>query len=212
MSCDNSFFKSGKSSQLSPGLVQIKNPSLKNNDREPDEKAQLPLSSDIKTKLATFTRDHRSIFGGLSALVVDDSTHFQKTHSKFLITLGFKQCFVANNGQHALELLQQLGRDGIVINVICMDIEMPIMNGLDATREIVKRQLAPQAIVIMLSSNDSASDISTAFTAGAVAYLPKPISILDLGETIIKNVKLPGPSSTVAPASEASSKLLLGRP
>ncbi len=74
----------------------------------------------------------------------------------------------AKNGEEAVALCESLRPD-----VVTMDIQMPVMDGLEATRQIVSRWGTP---VIMVSSLDSA-DVSRsmlAFNAGALAVLAKP--------------------------------------
>jgi two-component system response regulator DegU len=52
-----------------------------------------------------------------------------------------------------------------------MDVEMPVMDGISATREIISR--APQAAVVVLSIHDDRDTIQRAREAGAVSFVPK---------------------------------------
>lgn len=56
-------------------------------------------------------------------------------------------------------------------DIIITDIEMPIMNGLAAAREL--KRLVPDAKVMVLSSHDEPQHVAAAFDAGAMAYLVK---------------------------------------
>jgi DNA-binding NarL/FixJ family response regulator len=69
----------------------------------------------------------------------------------------------AENGEEAVRMAQSLRPDLIV-----MDMDMPVMNGVEATRVLSK-----SALVLLLTGSDSASDIALARRAGASAYIRK---------------------------------------
>jgi DNA-binding NarL/FixJ family response regulator len=85
----------------------------------------------------------------------------------------------AANGQQVLELAAELAPD-----VILMDISMPVMDGLEATRRL--RELAPSARVLMLTESDFPSDVMRARKAGAAGYLPKTRISSSLSREIAK--------------------------
>jgi PAS domain S-box-containing protein len=78
----------------------------------------------------------------------------------------FQVCGEAVDGQDAIEKAQQLTPD-----VIVMDVSMPKLNGLDATREI--RRILPQTSVLVLSQHDSPEMMRQALNAGARGYVVK---------------------------------------
>jgi DNA-binding NarL/FixJ family response regulator len=84
----------------------------------------------------------------------------------------------ATNGRQALELAAALAPD-----VILMDISMPIMDGLEATRRL--RELAPSACVLMLTESDLPGDVMRSRKAGAAGYLPKTRIASDLSDAIV---------------------------
>lgn len=101
----------------------------------------------------------------------------------------------ARNGQDALEKIQQLNPD-----VVTLDVEMPVMNGLDALKQIMKTTPKP---VIMVSSTtkEGAENTVLAMSYGAIDFIAKPSGAISLdfhkaqGELIEKvilaaNVKL----------------------
>lgn len=101
-------------------------------------------------------------------LVVDDSGFFRRRVSEMLESdplikvVGF-----ANNGQEAIEQNKSLRPD-----VITMDIEMPVMDGIAATRQIMRVQ--PTAIIMFSSlTTDGAKATLDALDAGALDFLPK---------------------------------------
>jgi two-component system, NarL family, nitrate/nitrite response regulator NarL len=75
----------------------------------------------------------------------------------------------ANNGKQAIELLEK-----IEVDVILMDVEMPIMNGIDATTQITKKH--PQVNIIALTTYDEKSIINIMLKAGAKGYILKNIN------------------------------------
>ena len=104
----------------------------------------------------------------VSVLVVDDSGFFRKRLTEILTASGqIKVVGVATNGREGVELAEKLKPD-----VITMDYEMPVMDGITAVREIMKRHPAP---VLMFSSltYEGARVTLDALEAGAVDFLPK---------------------------------------
>ena len=75
----------------------------------------------------------------------------------------------AKNGQEAVELVEKNNYD-----IILMDIKMPIMDGMEATRQIKEKH--PDLPIIALTANAFDSDRQLAFEAGCDEFLPKPIS------------------------------------
>jgi two-component system chemotaxis response regulator CheB len=104
----------------------------------------------------------------VSVLVVDDSGFFRKRLTEILTASGqIRVVGVASNGREGVELAESLRPD-----VITMDYEMPVMDGISAVREIMKRHPVP---VLMFSSltYEGARITLDALEAGAVDFLPK---------------------------------------
>ena len=104
----------------------------------------------------------------VSVLVVDDSGFFRKRLTEILNASGnIRVIGVASNGKEGVELAEKLRPD-----VITMDYEMPVMNGIAALKEIMQRCPAP---VLMFSSltYEGARVTLDALEAGAVDFLPK---------------------------------------
>ncbi len=111
----------------------------------------------------------------LKVLVVDDSAFMRKLISDFLNNEpNIEVIGTARNGQDCLLKLQTLKPD-----VITMDVEMPIMNGLEALKEINTHYRIP---VIMLSSTtkQGAENTIIAMQAGAVDFIAKPSGSISL--------------------------------
>lgn len=79
-------------------------------------------------------------------------------------------------------------KDHPEIDIILMDLQMPEMNGYDATREIKK--IYPKMIIIAQTAFAMSDDRTRAIEAGCDDYLAKPIRSKDLLETVNKYLKL----------------------
>ena len=115
--------------------------------------------------------------------IVDDNSfliHTVKEKLSFFEDLSFK--FSAINGS---DLLTQL-EDNSNLDLILMDIEMPVLNGIETT-EIVKQKY-PHIKIIMLTVFDNDENIFNAIKAGADGYLLKEINAKDLHDGIIETL------------------------
>ncbi len=111
----------------------------------------------------------------LSILIVDDNKTNQKLALLVLKRLGYT-ANVADNGQQALEMQTENAYDAVL-----MDIEMPVMDGVDATRKI--RQLSgdhSSAYVIAMTANAMEGDRERYLSAGLDGYISKPLRINEL--------------------------------
>jgi DNA-binding NarL/FixJ family response regulator len=96
----------------------------------------------------------------IKALVVEDQPIYRKGIVKILSALEFVEiCDEASNGQVALDKFQQK-----VYDVVFMDIEMEVMNGVIASRLIKEKY--PKAIIIILTLHDTKRLIAELFEMG----------------------------------------------
>ena len=120
-------------------------------------------------------------------LIVDDSALIRKQLGDILDKAGFDIGF-AKNGLEAVEFVEEVDFDAIT-----MDINMPVMDGLSAVKEIMKNKPTP---IIMVSSltQDDAEVTFEALDLGAVDYVPKPgtisLNVEDTKQEIIEKVKM----------------------
>lgn len=116
-------------------------------------------------------------------LLVEDNELNSEIAAALLESLGFAvEC--ASNGQEALEVLA--ASEPGHFDVVLMDIQMPVMNGLEATRAIRKSDRADlRALpVVVLSANAFTEDVRESKRAGADEHLSKPISVKDLAAAL----------------------------
>ncbi|UQB42124.1 response regulator [Thiomicrospira microaerophila] len=117
-------------------------------------------------------------FSHLKTLVVEDNPINQMLVVKYLEKLQI-QPQTANNGLEAIEKLQQQNFD-----LVLMDMQMPKMDGLSATRFIRALAHLHQPIILALTANAFQEDQKACFDAGMNGFLTKPITLNTLQNAI----------------------------
>ncbi|MES2731301.1 MAG: two-component regulator propeller domain-containing protein [Bacteroidota bacterium] len=115
----------------------------------------------------------------LRILVAEDNLVNQKLAERILNKLGY-QPVIANNGKLAVEALEQQEYD-----LVLMDIQMPEMDGLEAT-QVIRRQLTVQPIIIAMTANAMQGDREECLKAGMDDYISKPIKLEELVKVLEK--------------------------
>ena len=118
--------------------------------------------------------DEKNLMAGKHILVVEDIEVNQLVLVKLLSTLG-AECDIAENGRKAVEKFINAPTDRY--DIILMDIQMPVMNGYEATRAIraSAHPLAQEIPIIAMSANAFVDDVRNALDAGMDAHVSKPI-------------------------------------
>ena len=116
--------------------------------------------------------------GYLRMLVVEDHHVNRLLVVKMLQKLGIDPD-VASDGLEALSLIQSKSYD-----VVLMDIQMPNMDGLTATRRIRAQTHMPQPYIIALTANAMTEDRARCLAQGMNDFLAKPISLMRLRECL----------------------------
>jgi two-component system chemotaxis response regulator CheB len=116
-----------------------------------------------------------------TVLIVDDSSFFRKILTElFESDPTIKVIGTAANGQEGVKLAQELKPD-----VITMDFEMPVMNGVTAVRQIM--QTAPTSILMLSTwTTEGAKSTLEALEAGALDYMPKRFDEISADKAQVK--------------------------
>ena len=132
---------------------------------------------------------------GLRILLAEDNIVNQKVAGGILRKLGHTVA-VANNGMEAIEALENCGPDSF--DMVLMDVQMPEMDGLEATRSIRMRDkaLGTHTPVIAMTAHAMTGDRERCLDAGMDGYIGKPIRVAELMEEIQRHApEMPAPAS-----------------
>jgi len=110
-------------------------------------------------------------------MIVDDAQFMRKMLSDILDASGFDIVGEATNGREAIERYNETHPD-----LVTMDVVMPLMSGVDATRTIVNEH--PSARIVMVSTMGQDAMILEAMEAGAKDYVVKPFRREEVVEVI----------------------------
>ena len=127
------------------------------------------------------TVDDEQCFSGLTAMVVEDNPVNQLLVARSLEGWG-ADVITANNGAEAIRQLEQHHAD-----VILMDLQMPIMDGFEATLQL-RRRLHQHIPVIALTANTDPETQRRCLNAGMNAFLSKPVSLEQLRNSIAEQL------------------------
>ncbi|GEM_PF-3109675 len=133
----------------------------------------------------------------VSILAAEDNPVNQKLLRHMLQRMGHR-CYIVGNGREALD--EALRGD---YDLILMDIQMPVMSGLEATREI--RAGGSEIPIVALTANAFETDRQACFDAGMNDFLPKPVDRAYLRKTI-QNLCAP---SLEEPVTKIDHRILL---
>ena len=133
---------------------------------------------------------------GLRVLVADDNALNREVATDFLVQVGV-QVLTAVDGEDAIRCLQSQH-----IDVLLMDIHMPRMDGLAATRAIRREPRWQQLPIIALTAQARSEDLRTSKEAGMNGHLTKPIDEVALYQTLLGYCHRQGQEGVEQPVTE----------
>lgn len=142
-------------------------------------------ASDATEDCGTAVEDLALEFNPVEVLLVEDNELNRKIVSQMLVNYGF-QVREASNGLECLQLLQEHHFD-----LVLMDMQMPIMDGYEATRLIREASTCKSIPIIAMTANALSGDRERCLAAGCTSYIAKPFKTDDLVQEINKHL-LPG--------------------
>ena len=160
-------------------------------------------SSDGRTKQAPTRAAHLSAIAGARVLLVDDNDLNQQVGAELLSGAGLV-VDVAQNGQVALDMLAQAPYD-----LVLMDMQMPVMDGLTATRHLRQNPSWAQLPVLAMTANAMSRDRDLCLEAGMNGHLAKPIDPDELFATLLQWI---APRTTGADEADSEGGDLQGQP
>jgi signal transduction histidine kinase/ActR/RegA family two-component response regulator len=141
-------------------------------DAAPAPVAPSPRSLDLDPEQAT---EHP-----LRILLVEDNAVNRKLALRLLSRMGYEPD-VATNGREAVDAVERQPYD-----VVLMDVQMPEMDGLEATREIIERvDVAHRPWIVAMTANAMDGDREKCIAAGMRGYISKPIRVDELVRALL---------------------------
>jgi len=129
----------------------------------------------------------------VKVLVVDDHLMLRKGVASILSNNGINVVGEATNGQEGLDAAQRLKPD-----LVLMDINMPVLDGVQATRKL--KTLHPELKIVILTVSELDQDLFEAIKAGADGYLLKSLGPTELVTSLKAAMAGEAPLSTVMAA------------
>jgi two-component system, sensor histidine kinase and response regulator len=126
-----------------------------------------------------------AVLGDLHVLVAEDNIVNQKLMARMLQHCGEVASF-AENGERALRSVKNADAAGLPIQLIFMDVQMPELDGLQATSAIRALPLKQQPYIVGLTANARPSDRQQCLDAGMDDYYSKPVRLKDIEQILAK--------------------------
>lgn len=134
---------------------------------------QLPEKKKVKKK--------EYYFNNKRILVVEDNP-LNAEIAQTLLAMAGCEVDIANNGEKAVKIFQEQKEE--YYQLILMDIQMPVLNGLEATKRIRSMEKGKTIPILAMSANDFETDRQIAKEVGIDGYIPKPIEVETFYQTI----------------------------
>ena len=146
----------------------------------------------------------------MAVLVAEDNLVNQKVARLTLRSLGFRNVDVVGNGLEALKVMAEKPYE-----LVFLDLQMPEMGGIEATKAIRARNPSPRPFIVALTASAMAGDREKCLAAGMDDYVAKPlqrdalVAVVDRAKKALEGAGSPSPpaeaaSKAVQPVAESS--------
>src|SRR5680860_968666 len=117
----------------------------------------------------------------MAIVIVDDTIFSLEVIKAFLLTAGYSDVITLKSAKELYQLVDGYSDRGIVeIDLILMDIIMPEVDGIEACRNVKKREWLADVPVIMVTATTEKDNLQLAFSAGAMDFIKKPLERVEL--------------------------------
>ncbi|KAL2128347.1 hypothetical protein VTI74DRAFT_9297 [Chaetomium olivicolor] len=130
-----------------------------------------PTVSSIAAELSRVPKDQ------LRICIAEDNTINARIALQYLQRLGYKNVHTYDNGLKAVEGLREKARQGVPYHIILMDVQMPVLDGYEATKLLRNDELESvrKVLVIAMTASAIQGDREKCLAAGMDDYLAKPV-------------------------------------
>ncbi len=119
----------------------------------------------------------------LSLLLIDDDEIERMKFKRVCHKNGFPhEIFEAKNGEVALEVLKG---DGMIPNIIVLDLNMPKMNGIEFLNVLKSDSELKYIPIIIMSSSSNFTDVKECYKIGIAGYIIKPLHFTDYTDRVV---------------------------
>lgn len=157
---------------------------LSSNKSKETSKPVLTDNVASSTKASLIVKEGEGDLSNIKVLLVEDNLINQLVAKELLKSMN-ATVFIADNGQKALDSLEAESFD-----VVLMDIQMPVMDGLTATAEIRKLEKYKNLPIIAMTAHAREEDKKSSLDAGMNQHIAKPVTATLLLTSILEAIKL----------------------
>ncbi|AFM40355.1 diguanylate cyclase (GGDEF) domain-containing protein [Desulfosporosinus acidiphilus SJ4] len=117
----------------------------------------------------------------MAIVIVDDTTFSLEVTKALLVSAGYSDIITVKSARELYSLVDGYSELGIIeIDLILMDVVMPEVDGIEASRNIKNREWLVDVPIIMVTATTEKDDLQKAFSAGAMDFIKKPLDKVEL--------------------------------
>ena len=151
------------------------------------------IVNDIRSDIDSDNQDENAALRGMRFLCAEDNA-LNAEILEAILDMNEASCVIYPNGKQLVEAFENVTPGEF--DAILMDVQMPVMNGLDATRAVRRsaNPLGKTIPIIAMTANAFSSDVQACLDAGMDAHVPKPLDLATLERTLrsVMNAKFSG--------------------